>query len=226
VVLWDFDGTLVEGPGGSSWTGCLYEVVSRHAPELGVSLESVRAFRGVFPWHSDRGVHPELCDPDAWWTHVGALIRRTYLACGASTALAAALEREVRCRYGDPSSYRVLGDAVLALEAMRSAGWRNMIVSNHGPDLPAIVGQLTIGPLVERVFSSALTGFEKPHPQAFQTALAAAGNPAALYMVGDNPAGDIEGAAGVGIPGILVHAEEDGSPTLLNATELMLTNAN
>jgi putative hydrolase of the HAD superfamily len=225
VVLWDFEGTLVEGPGHSSWSRCLFDVASEGAPELGVTLESMQAQRRLFPWHVEGGMHPELCDPDAWWRHVGALVRDIYIDVGAMVALARELEHEVRNRYRDPASYRVLADATPALEAMRSAGWRNVILSNHGPELPTIVEQLSIGPFIDHVFSSALTGFEKPNPQAFKTALAAIGYPHNVYMIGDNPTADIDGATAAGIAAILVHSPEDDSPTLLDATKQILTRA-
>ena len=122
VALWDFERTLVEGPGASSWTGCLYEVVSEYAPEVGVTLESVRAFRGAFPWHAEGGSHPELCDPVAWWTHVGTLIRNAYIDLGVSPGVSEELEHEVRRRYRNPSSYRVLPDAYPALEERDGQG--------------------------------------------------------------------------------------------------------
>jgi putative hydrolase of the HAD superfamily len=100
-----------------------------------------------------------------------------------------------------------------------------VILSNHGPELPAIVEQLSIGPLIDRVFSSALTGFEKPHRRAFTAALAEVGNPQHVYMIGDNPTVDVEGAKQAGIPAILVHASQGDPATLLDATKQILTSA-
>jgi putative hydrolase of the HAD superfamily len=170
-------------------------------------------------------MHPELCDPDTWWRHVGTLIRRTYVESGVDAGTAEELEREVRRRYRSPSSYRVLPDANPALEELRSAGWRNVILSNHGPELPAIVEQLSIGPLIDRVFSSALTGYEKPNPQAFKSALAEVGYPQNVYMIGDNPTVDIEGATVAGIEAILVRGPGDDSLSLLDVTKRILTSA-
>jgi hypothetical protein len=66
VVLWDFEGTLGEGPWRGSWSRCLWEVIAQNAPEMDVKLDSVRAFRREFPWHAADGAHPELCEPEAW----------------------------------------------------------------------------------------------------------------------------------------------------------------
>ena len=55
-----------------------------------------------------------------------------------------------------------------------------------------------------RVFNSAETGYEKPHPQAFRNVLEALADDGPVWMIGDNMVADIGGAAAVGIPGILV----------------------
>jgi putative hydrolase of the HAD superfamily len=78
------------------------------------------------------------------------------------------------------------------------------VLSNHVPELSTLVEQLGLGGLVERVFSSAATGYEKPHPEAFRLALRAFGDPVRRWMVGDNPTADVAGAEAIGIPAILV----------------------
>ena len=82
-----------------------------------------------------------------------------------------------------------------------------MILSNHVPELPALVDALGLSALVDRVFSSAATGFEKPNPRAFEIALHECGSPGEVWMIGDNPVADMDGARSVGIPGILVRSD-------------------
>ena len=41
---------------------------------------------------------------------------------------------------------------------------------NHVPELESIVSGVGLGGLIETVFTSALTGYEKPHPEAFAIA--------------------------------------------------------
>ena len=64
----------------------------------------------------------------------------------------------------------------------------------------------------DAVVKFALTGYEKPHPEAFAAGRRAAGEPDELWMVGDNAVADIEGATAAGIPAILVR--RDGAPGL------------
>lgn len=61
--------------------------------------------------------------------------------------------------------------------------------------------------LVDVVHTSATTGYEKPHPEAFRHALCANGNPDEVWMVGDNPTADVAGAEAAGIRAILVRTK-------------------
>jgi putative hydrolase of the HAD superfamily len=58
----------------------------------------------------------------------------------------------------------------------------------------------------DRIFNSAETGYEKPHPRAFQHVIESLGAPRSIWMVGDNPVADIEGARAVGMNALLVRA--------------------
>lgn len=97
-------------------------------------------------------------------------------------------------------------DASSALSRLSDAGWRHIILSNHAPELETLVDGLGLLRHVELVLTSAATGFEKPHPDAFETARKAAGRPSTLWMVGDNVTADVVGAESVGIPAILVRS--------------------
>jgi len=55
--------------------------------------------------------------------------------------------------------------------------------------------------------SSALIGYEKPHPEAYAIGLRATGGADEVWMVGDNPVADVQGAEAAGIPAILVRRE-------------------
>jgi putative hydrolase of the HAD superfamily len=91
------------------------------------------------------------------------------------------------------------------LVALKKAGWRHVILSNHVPELSDIVNGLRLSPYIDDCISSGATGYEKPNPQAFKLAIFKAGNPETAWMVGDNLLSDIRGAEAMGIPAILVH---------------------
>jgi putative hydrolase of the HAD superfamily len=217
VVLWDFDGTLAWRPG--LWGGCVLEVLDELAPGHTAELAHVRStLRGGFPWDRHEQPHPELSAPDAWWRALMPLLKRA-IHDGVEEARVAELAHAVRLRFIDATrGWRVFDDTRAALAITAAGGWRNVVVSNHVPELPALVAGLGLDDLVERVFSSACTGYEKPHPEAFGVALRACGSPARSWMVGDNPLADVAGAEALGIPAILVrtngrarHAADDAA---------------
>ena len=207
VILWDFDETLAQRPG--RWNACLRETLDEHVPGHGIEREQLRPFlKGGFPWHTPERAHPELCEPEAWWERVEALLVAAYEGVGLEEARARSLARLARERYVDPSvGWRLFPDTVPVLEELRADGWTHAILSNHVPELPALVEALGLGELVEVVLTSALTGYEKPHRAAFELALERCGSPQEVWMVGDNPVADVEGAEAVGIPAVLVRTE-------------------
>lgn len=214
IVLWDFDGTLAQRPG--LWSGCVLELLDEHVPGHTGTREAVRdALRGSFPWHRAGTPHPELCDADEWWAAMFEPLASAIEGCGVAQREASALAREVRVRFTDASrSWELFADSRPALEACSSAGWSNVVLSNHVPELPLIVEKLGLHDLLEQVFSSAATGYEKPHPEAFRSALSRCGDPSLRWMVGDNPVADVRGAEAVGIPAVLVRADNGSAPNL------------
>jgi putative hydrolase of the HAD superfamily len=203
LILWDFDGTLAHRPG--MWRGCLIEALDEHDPGHGIDAEDVRPFlRDGFPWHRPEVAHPELSDPGAWWQAVELVMAHAYERVGITPDRAAALARRARELYIDPSRWALFADTLPVLSRLRAGGWRHAILSNHVPELPALVEGLGLGGRFGAVLSSATTGYEKPHPAAFELALARCGRPERVWMVGDNPVADVAGAEAVGIEAILV----------------------
>ncbi len=179
LLLWDFDGTLAWRDG--LWSGCVLEVLDERAPGHAGTLELVRRqLAGAFPWHRHERPHPELCEGERWWEALTPRIACAIEACGIERARARELAHDVRTRFIDGArGWRVFADSRRALEDAAAAGWRSVILSNHVPELEQLVAQLGLAELLERVFSSARTGYEKPHPQAFLHALRRVRRPAA-----------------------------------------------
>ena len=94
-----------------------------------------------------------------------------------------------------------------------------MILSNHVPELPSIVDGVGLGPLIDRVFSSAVTGYEKPHPESHRVALGG-DPPGECFMVGDNIDSDVLGAEEVGLRAILVRDPSPNAPRLRRTLRL------
>jgi putative hydrolase of the HAD superfamily len=225
LVLLDFDGTLAYREG--LWSGCAIEVLDEHRPGHGIEIERFRAaMRGQYPWNRHEQPHPELSDPQAWWLDMETRLAGAFAQAGAGGD-AALLARALRERFIDPSrGWRLFDDTIPALEALRGAGWRAAVLSNHVPELAEIASGLGLEGHLEAIFSSALTGWEKPHPEAFAHALAACGHPEQVWMVGDNPLADVAGADSLGIPAVLVRGPGDvrrRAEGLMGAVELLVS---
>ncbi len=210
-VLWDFDGTLASREG--HWAACLIEAIRECDPQLVVALDDAmgRLDQG-FPWHAPEVPHPHLNDPSAWWQVIERVLAAASVSFGVPARLAIHCAEQTRLRYLDCSGFKLFDDVVPTLRFLQEAGWKHLIVSNHVPELAELVDGLAISAYFEDVLTSALTGYEKPHPEAFSIARKACGpGYSAIWMVGDNIAADVRGAEAAGIPAILVRTETEES---------------
>jgi len=207
----------------------MVETLDEHEPDHGVDIQLIRPFiRSGFPWHAPDVAHPHLSTTASWWEHVEPLLVRGFEGVGFASARARTLGKLARERYVDVRHWEVFADTIPTLSTLRGLGWRHVILSNHVPELAAIVRGLGLVSFFEASINSADTGYEKPHPEAFAIARHAAGDPSTLWMVGDNPIADVAGAEAVGIPAILVRVEpsadrsgEHHAPTLSGVVEIV-----
>ena len=207
TVLWDFDGTLVARDG--NWRAALLTALDQVAEGHGVTLELLReGLRDGFPWHRPETPHPQLNTPELWWHHLDPALRRAYVIAGTDEPTAGRAAAQVRDVYVDARHWSVFDDTRPALHRLRDHGYRNVIVSNHVPELGDLVVRLGLADLIDDVLTSAVTGYEKPHPAMFEIALDLVGHPDRVWMVGDNPVADVAGAEAVGIPAVLVRGAD------------------
>lgn len=210
LVLLDFDGTLACREG--LWSGCAIEVLDERMPGHGVGIERFRAaMQGQYPWNRHEEPHHELREGELWWAEIEVRLAAAFEQAGVAEG-GPELARALRERFIDHTvAWRLFDDTIPALEALRGAGWRTAVLSNHVPELGELVEGLGIAGLLDAVFSSALIGYEKPHPEAFAHALRACGSPEEVWMVGDNPVADVAGAEALGIPAVLVRGAGEGA---------------
>ena len=209
-LAWDFDGTLGyrEGP----WSSALLSVLEEEGRGVGFDANLLRAgLRTGFPWHAPEISHGELSSPEAWWEALSPVFVGAFEAGGLDPATSRTLAARVREAYTDPRRWRLFEDTLPALRHLSSLGWTHVVLSNHVPELAQILGALGLGDHVGRVFNSAETGYEKPHPGAFENLLGALDLPEKIWMIGDNPEADVRGAEAAGIPAILVRGRPGGA---------------
>jgi putative hydrolase of the HAD superfamily len=170
AVIWDFDGTLAERPG--LWTACMLEVLTEEDPGHGLRREDISPHLSTgFPWHTPEREHPELCDPDTWWNQLSLTLAKVLRKVGYASQDAERLATRVRGRYTDATvAWHVFPDVAEALERLTREGFRHVILSNHVPELPLLVERLGLAGHFDAVITSAATGYEKPHPAAYEAA--------------------------------------------------------
>ena len=184
----------------------MIEVLDEHHGEHTVTMEALSPLiHNRFPWDRADVVHHELSgDPDEWWAPMQTMIADAYRGVGHGPR-ADEFAGLVRQRFVDHRhSWEVFADTVPALERLSAAGWEHVVLSNHVPELPLLARGLGLEGRFRAIITSALIGYEKPHPEAFRLALEAAGHPDQVWMVGDNPVADVQGAEAVGIPALQV----------------------
>ena len=114
---------------------------------------------------------------DSWWAAVEPVFEGAFVGCGIPRQQAKTLAGEVRAVYTDVAQWRLYDDTGDVLRELLAEEWNHAILSNHVPELPSLVRGLGLSPLIHRIVNSAEAGFEKPHPGAFQSALASLDNP-------------------------------------------------
>ena len=209
-VVWDFDGTLAYRKG--VWSGAMLDLLAKAAPSPEFGVEDLRPhLRTGFPWHTPESAHPDLDTSEKWWDALSPVFERAYLAAGVEPELARKLSPRVREAYLNPDKWRVYDDVFPTLDGLSSRGWTHLVLSNHVPELSDIAEHLRLENRICRIFNSAKTGHEKPHPEAYQGVLEVLGETEAVWMVGDSMEEDVIGAEAAGIPSVLVRRPHPGA---------------
>ncbi|SDS30020.1 HAD family hydrolase [Microlunatus soli] len=225
VVFWDFDGTLARRDG--MWAGALVDALALLGP-TDVTADDLRPhLRGGFPWHRPEVVVGPL-EATAWWRRLSARLIGAYRAVGVDPDTATAATALVGEQYYRLDAWQLIDGARPALQLVQAAGYTNVVLSNHGPELPELVTTLGLGDLIATVITSALVGAEKPNPMIFEHARTVSGAGADCWMIGDNPIADVAGAESVGIRAVLadgVYPDARGMTVLRAAEHVVGTGA-
>ena len=113
-------------------------------------------------------------------------------------------------------------DARGALQRVRAAGARVVVVSNWDISLADVLERVGLAPLLHGVVTSAAVGARKPDRAIFHQALAVAGvGPGRAVHVGDSPSEDVAGARACGIRAVLLHrgAERGHGPDVIGGLD-------
>lgn len=205
AIFWDFDGTLTED---LSYSVCLMRALGRRAEEYGVTADKLRPYlKNGFPWHPDGD---QTLTGEAFWECLTGKFIEAYRAQGVPAALAEDAARRVRDLVQDPGQYQVRKEAPGALMACAYKGYKNYILTNNFPEWEKLLDGLNLRQYFAGVVNSGVVGVCKPDPHIFRKAEEVAKFPARIWMVGDNPIADIQGAKGAGWGAI--HITKPGAP--------------
>ncbi|MBZ9714235.1 HAD family hydrolase, partial [Deinococcus multiflagellatus] len=167
LLIWDFDGTLAHRPG--LWSGALLDVLNAQQPGHGITREMLRpGLAQGFRWHRPDMEHRRHRAAQDWWAELNPVFVEAYVRAGLSRADAAALAPCVRAAYLTPSAWQLYPETQAVLPLLQERGWHHVVLSNHVPELGKLLDILGLTPLLDAVYTSAVLGWEKPHPRAFQ----------------------------------------------------------
>ncbi len=203
AVFWDFDGTLTIP--SHQWRRAAVKALGPLAERYGVTLEKAALRRG-FPWHPDGD--PTL-KGKAWWTDRFRQYAALFQSLGVPRREAEKAARQMREILLSPENCRVRRDAASALALCAYKGYENYVLSNNYPELEKLLRQLFLRPYFKGYIVSGKVGLNKPDEQIFHLAEKNAGFPELIWMVGDNPVADIQGARAVGWKTALLRTDQN-----------------
>lgn len=204
-IFWDFDGTLVQS--SPLWRRAMLEALDREQLGHKITLADLGPLVSVgFPWHSDHA--HGITSSAEWWECMETKFAKDFVALGFSQEIAKRAAAQIKPRILDANAYREFAGLKEILKNLRDAGWRQIVLSNNHPDLKLLVDSLGMSQFFDHVVTSGEVGFEKPRPEIFHFARDLCGADfEKSWMVGDSLKADCEGARGVNLRSILVHAE-------------------
>jgi putative hydrolase of the HAD superfamily len=203
VVIYDFHRTLALPPGGTLWRRALLEALGDHADgadgdELG------RVLNASFPWESpeQRREHATQAGAHDYFT---GLLATAAVAGGLPEAVAREAAIAAYATIVAPASHVPYPETDDVLHAVDARGIRQLVLSNHVWELPEICRAHGWLPPLTEVLTSARLGVEKPHPESYEAAIAAAGcAPGEILFVGDTYEADVAGPERAGMQALLV----------------------
>ena len=151
----------------------------------------------------DAGGLPEHEDlPETWVGHTRRALE--LLGFGGDSAAAASVIEHSFLKDG----WELYPETVEALSQLHQRGIRMGVVSNWPPSLAATLEAAGLKQYFEVVVASGVVGYAKPRPEIFRVAQRHMElEPTDTLFVGDNFNLDIEGAAAVGMPSVLIDRE-------------------
>ncbi|MGH4123820.1 MAG: HAD family hydrolase [Clostridium sp.] len=203
IIFWDFQGTLAH----NDWmiSKALHKVLLYNEPNTKITIEQFKKLKILgIPWQDYRHDYSYLTIQGAWWKLVESTFEEAYKLLYIDADRANKYAKQAHHELVKPDEFKLYDDTVEVLTYFKLNGWKNIILSNHIPELPDIVNLLGLKKCIYKCISSANIGFEKPNHKIYEFALKQFENPQKVWMVGDSLLADVKGPEKAGIKGILV----------------------
>lgn len=208
-LLWDFDNTLAYRDG--MWSATIYELLVENGYNE-LKYEEIRPYlKSGFPWHFPEVSHEELFKGKKWWDYMNGHFAGVLKELGVEENLANQVASSIKERYLDKKKWYLYDDTILCLKKALEKNYKNIIVSNHVPELEELVKVLGIRNYFLKIYSSAHMGYEKPNIRFYEKVINELKDAESITMIGDNYIADIQGARNAGIDAILVRKSNDNN---------------
>ncbi|MCC5642956.1 HAD family hydrolase [Nostoc sp. CHAB 5824] len=207
-LFWDFDHTL--GYRDGMWSETLHSILKRHEIH-NIDLEDIRPFVNIgFTWHSPETPHNLLFNGKTWWEYMNEYFAKIYEKLGINKTQAIKYASQVQNEYKDLEKWHLYDDVIPTLQDAIKNNYKNIILSNHIPELHEIIDELNITEYFEEIYTSGKIGHEKPSLKFYTHVI----NDLKIektecIMIGDSYNADITGALRAGIQAILVRKPND-----------------
>ncbi|MFB6205097.1 MAG: HAD family hydrolase [Haloglomus sp.] len=190
----------VYGPPDDDWAGALCDALAASSVGQSTTAAAVRPHLDL-PWHHPSRMHADRPGED-WWRHHESAFADALAAVGVSRREADSVARTVRETYLDPEAWAAVDGAPPALDRLDAADWRPVVYLNGPPEVDDLLAAAGLADGVHEAFTSALTGYERPHARAFETVEDTLGG-GRFWFAGRN-SDHAAGALDLGIPGVVV----------------------
>jgi HAD superfamily hydrolase (TIGR01549 family) len=203
AVVYDFHRTLALPPGGTLWRRALLDALGPDAARADAD-ELGRVLNASFPWETpeERRGHATQAGAHDYFT---GLLAAAAVAGGIPEGRAREAAVTAYATIVSPESHHPYPETRAVLTAVDDLGLRQLVLSNHVWELPDICRSHGWIPPLADVLTSARLGVEKPHPESYAAAIAAAGcAPGEILFVGDTYEADVAGPERAGMQALLV----------------------
>ncbi|WP_445631905.1 hypothetical protein [Nostoc sp. DSM 114167] len=141
-LFWDFDNTL--GYRQGMWSETLHSILILNGIS-NINLEDIRPLlKNNFTWHSPETPHNLFFNGKGWWEYMNEYFAEIYEKVGVNKNQAKKYVFQVQNEYKNLKKWHLYDDVISTLQDAIKNNYKNIILSNHIPELHEIIDNLNI----------------------------------------------------------------------------------